>query len=177
MYHHSQFKGWIALATTVVFSAFVAYAYWVVDRQKYEYIQLVSSAQHTELQEISVTHMHTLMTNTKDDRMFLQTLLPTDVVVAVDAIDTAGEVAGVDVHISAAQPLNGGAVVDIAGTIAIAFTVQAEGSFAQLSRLVELLNSISVPPIYIEQLDFSRSESLWSLDARIRAFISSPTAS
>lgn len=160
----------------VFLSAIVVYVYWIVDQQKYEYAQRISSAQHTDLRDTSTTHTHTLMTNTKNDRTFLQTLLPTDVVTAVDAIDAVGKAAGVDVHVSTAQPLSASTDARATDVIVVAFTIETRGSFAQISRFVQLLNSLSIPPTYIEQLDFSHTQSSWSLTARIQVFIVSPIA-
>lgn len=126
--------------------------------------------------------MHTLARDISPGRVALEQVLATDPVSITEMISQAGKDAGVALHVSDAISENAAAPTGArsAGSAnlphlsAIEFTVEADGSFADLVRSVAFLESLPVPS-KVEQLDLDRSEdskgaptSSWHLRAQVR---------
>lgn len=115
-----------------------------------------------------------IVADTKDERERLDTLIQPDVVSIVDTIEAAGAAARVKATVSDALPqgisreLPGGQPLQ-----AVAFVVQAQGSFSSLMKLLALFEHLplvsSVEEVDLEQSSAANPKTAtWHLTARIR---------
>jgi hypothetical protein len=169
-------RGWLALTVALSLVAIAIYGFLTVEQQKHDYAALVQNVQKNAQLVAQSSRLHGLMNDTKDDRVTLQGIISADLVGLVDAVDAVGKVAGLNLQISNVQPEAQKKGTPAGTPIPVNFVVQADGTFAQLDRLVELLNSFPIPSI-IQQLDLNGSGSSWHMTAHIHVLTVSETSS
>jgi Tfp pilus assembly protein PilO len=171
----SAYISWAMLAAVVVLWGISGYVIYEIGVQKETHVVLIASAQERAIKDSSLVKLRALLNETRASRDTVASAIPNDVLFAVDLIDAAGKVAGVDVEISNAQP---GASNDKAGVTSVAFVIRSEGSFARLARLTELLGSLPAPST-IEHLELTLNEKgkSWNMSARLKLLTAGPTSS
>ena len=166
-----SYRGWLALLIAIALWAFVIYSYRTVDLEKTNFVALASTDEQASQKEAWLIKLHGLLNETKQERASLVGVLPQDVIAFVDSIEALSKTAGIEIHMSGVQPENTkGAKPGTAP--GVNFTIQASGSFAQIMRVVQLLDSMSYPT-QIQQLELSNSGLTWQLTANVRALTAS----
>ncbi len=169
-------RGWLALVVALVLWAIAIYIVQSIEQQKNNYAVLVSEIEKEAQLMAQATRLHGLMNDTKNPRTALKGFVSADVIGLVDAVDAVGKTIGVDLRISNVQPEAQKKGAQPGAPIPVNFVVQASGSFAQMARLVELLNTLPIPGT-IQQLEFTHPGQNWNLTARIRVLTASEISS
>ncbi len=153
----------------------IAIAAWVgvwyfnsyIGQMDHDYKESAAAVARRTAQENSAAHLHLLLVQTHDQRSELDSLVGTDLISIVDTLDRAGRAAGVQIEIQntsqvATASKNSGTVAS-----ALAFVIQASGTFEQITHVLDLLNVLPTPST-IEQYDLDHSSGGWVLHARMR---------
>jgi hypothetical protein len=133
-------------------------------------------AQSAPTQTTDAVYLFTFASSTETQRKILEQLASVDVVTAARAVEQAGKDVGVAVKVggstvTAANPLStkNPSVLDSAY-----LAIDAQGTFAQLTRLVTLLENLPNPSM-LDQFQITKTgdvdtktKSSWRLSARIR---------
>jgi hypothetical protein len=170
-----KFRGWVALTIALLLWTLTLYAFWSIEQQKKAHVIFVSGAQEEIRLIAQSSRLRGLLNDTKNDRTTLQGIISADVIALVDAIDAVGKTVNLNVQVSNVQPeaQKKGALPGTA--IPVTLVVQSEGTFPEITRLVELLNALSIPTT-IQQVELVRSGSLWRLTARLKVLTASVTS-
>ena len=138
---------------------------WLLGEERTLYISALEDAERESLRGESATRTHAVVAGTEAERQALENLTSISVLQTVEAIEGAGDAAGVsEIEIGAATPASAPQ-----GLSAVSITANASGSFASLARAVRLLETLPIPAA-LERLELSKSDSgnTWSLTAHLR---------
>lgn len=162
---------------------------WFLDASIAENAQAHTQNKQSADQKLSLdavaARTRALIQDTADARTELAALSNTDVLAAAKLIESVGVPAGVTVRVSDAAAEHPATVAGAGDhpLHAIGFTVESDGSFAALMRVVALLHTLPLPTS-VEQLDLARAPDdgngktvRWHLSARIRLLTSADISS
>lgn len=172
----SSLRGWLALIVAVVLWVLVAYLVQSIEQQKNNYAVLISEIEKETQLMAQASRLRGLMNDTKDSRAALSGFVSADVIGLVDTVEAVGKTIGVELQISNVQPEAQKKGTLAGAPVPVNFVVQANGSFAQMTRLVELLNVFPIPGT-IQQLELTHPGSMWHLTARVRVLTASEISS
>lgn len=137
----------------------------------------------TDDAKMNAARLHRAMQKTLVDRTRLrEEILPSDVVVIANAIDSLGKKADVTMKIGAATPADSPG----SGVNAIQFMVQADGTFDNIMRAAMLCENLPFPStlkqVDIEELPASAlqttgQKALWRLTVRMLVYTTSDITS
>lgn len=171
-----SFSGWFALTVMIILWALAVYGYLSIEQQKNNYATLVANA-NAEAQTVAqASRLHGLMNETKGERAALSGVISADVIALVDAVDAVGKTIGIDIQVSNVQPEAPKKGAPAGAPIPVGFVVQAQGSYAQISRLIELLTALPIPST-VQQFELARSGTSWGITVKVRALTASEISS
>ena len=137
-------------------------------------------ADQSVTQQIAATRAHAVVQNMAKSKAELERMTGIDLLTAINRIESAGKPVGIVLHVRDAYSESFGKQAK--GPIhAIAFAVEAEGTFAGLIKTIQLLETMPMT-ISIEQFDFGHTPSIdgkpssrtpWHLSIRIRLLTTS----
>lgn len=118
--------------------------------------QLFASESTDAAQAKSAIQIETIATDTAAQRASLQQFIGNDVVSIANDIDAAGTAAGAKTTIGSASTANVSGLPS--GVTALNFVVQSTGSFSQVWRTAQLLQTLPLPS-RVEEFDFTQIPS------------------
>jgi len=179
-----RYLSWTALAIAVALWVGVGVFFLILSKAEAERTERMVLTEQELTQQSTKLHLRTLARETSDDRAELENIARKDVVELLTAIEQAGRDAGISLDIS-------GAVSTPTSNLAlpahvIALTVSMEGTFAQVTKAIALLEVLPVPSsVNMIRLDLvpldtvsarSRSSTVWQAVVETR-FLTTATLS
>lgn len=166
------YLAWLLALFALLAVAGTVYIAWDLGNQAGDRALLRQDADAQVAKSANAVRMHALISDTEVERAALDQALATGAVASADAIEAAGKSAGVDLRVSGTlgqQPILG-----ISANIqTIGFLVEAEGSFAALTRALQTLEMLPLPSA-VERVNLEKGSSdSWRLSALVRVFTSS----
>ncbi len=170
----SAYIGWLSLGLAFGLWGAVIYTAFSIQTQAQTSATSVAQSEQQIDKAARTLRLSGIVSDTKDERVRLDGLIQSDVVSVVNIIEAAGAAAYVSATVSDALPegvareLPGGPPLQ-----AVAFVVQAQGSFSSLMKLVALFEHLPLVSSVVE-LDLERNAATnpkvasWHLTARIR---------
>lgn len=138
-----------------------------------------SSAQVQSDRAAYTQRIAALVADTRDDRATLENASEMHIVSIVTMIENIGTKTGITVKVNNAQSQGSAPELPGGGSLnAFALAIEADGSFAQIMRTVQALESLPLPSS-IEQLEISLNggdpgkSHGWHLNARVNVFTAS----
>lgn len=140
---------------------------------------LASSAQAQSDRAAYTQRLAALVADTQQDRTALENISSLNIVSIVTMIEGVSTKTGIAVKVENAQPQGAATALPNGGSLSnFAFTVAAEGTFAQVMSTIQALENLPVPSS-IQQLEITHGSGdtgksgTWHLDARIQVFTTS----
>jgi len=161
--------------------AAVAYFDLVISGDESQYQADVQAARQSFTEQNSSVSMHAVVQDTAASRAQLDALLSSDVTTIANKLRGVGQSTGVSVKLGGALPENGpvGGAPATSNIQAVAFSLEADGSFAALMRTEALIEALPLPSS-IERFDIQRasdSGATWHMSVSIRVLTASPISS
>lgn len=158
MKKYLPYVSWATLVIACLTLGGVVYASMWIRATALEKGKNALSSDERASQAAYMSRIHALASETKNERDALEFLTQADIVSIANAIEAAGNSIGVKARVSAAIP--SGSPIGVPGGTpihAVAFIIQAEGSFAGVTKLVKVFESF---PMFstVEQFDIERAQ-------------------
>lgn len=175
-----SFISWIALA--LAFCAWAGVVFFALHIQAAEVARAtaLTNAQQSSTVQYSSVRMHATAQDTAGERSALQQSLASDIVTVVTLLEGVGKTAGATFKLSGALPEAAPAGLPAGSSIqAVGFAIEADGKFAALMRVVQLLETLPVPSSVV-RFDLQHTpggSDTWHLSIYVKVLMSSTTAS
>ena len=169
------YLSWLALLGAIAAFCGVAFFAWIIAGERSRYAERTGSSDEALAQQTAQARLHALVSDSAQDRARLETLVGTDLLSAVNVIESVGKNSGVKLRVSGASPEGNATKTGQLQLYAVGFVVGADGSFSALMQTAKLLESLPLP-VSIGDLDISRApigtdasaKATWHMNARIR---------
>ena len=170
---------WILLAIAICAWIMAAVFLWLIQSENASYVAGLGDAQITAKQDATAEYVHGVVRDAAGDADELNKILQIDPVAFVKKVQAAGRETGVDIRISSVFPENVSLRTkpkDAPPIYAFGFTVESEGSFASLIRVLRVLETLPAPAS-IGQIDFDHVGATeragvptgpWKITVRVR---------
>lgn len=179
----SSLISWFVLALALTACGAVVYAhFWLHDTAR-ERGSRAQSAEQRSSETVYASRLRILAEETTADRERLESLSRVDIVTIANTIESAGKSVGATAKVQAAIPV--GSSIEIPGgdsLHAVAFIIQAEGSFASVVQFVRALGAFpgfsSVEQFEFERVELSdRPSQSWRSSVRLQMYTTSDISS
>lgn len=175
-----RYGAWGVLFAALLGWAGVGLFAWAIARDESVRTENIRSAREDSARHEVAVRLHALAADTERERARLRGLLDVDVLSAVDTLEAAAKAAKVRIQLSDAQADSAGAQSGRSNVKAIGFVVSGEGSYAALSRLLALFETLplasSLPRFDLEHIA-GGSGGPWRLNAYIRVLTTADISS
>ena len=171
---------WISLALALC--AWASVVFFVLSIQSTEVARAtaLTNAQQSSTIQYSSVRMHATAQDTAGERTALEQLLAGDVVTVVTMLDGVGKTAGVTFKLSGALPETPPVGLPAGSPIqAVGFAIEADGKFASLMRVVQLLETLPIPSsvVRLDMQHTTGAKDAWHLSVYIKVLMSSTPTS
>ena len=171
---------WIVFALALCAWVGVGFFALRIQTAESDYASALANAQQSSTAQYSSVRMHAMAQDTTPERTALEQLLASDVVSVVTLLEGVGKTAGTTLKLSGALPETPPAGLPQGSPIqAVGFAVEADGKFAALMRVVQLLENLPVPSSVV-RLDVQHASGggdVWHLSVYIKVLMSAgPTS-
>jgi hypothetical protein len=171
---------WIAFAVAVCAWAGVGFFAWSIQGEESDRATALANAQQSSTAEFSSARMHAMAQDSAPERTALEGLLAGDVVTIVNMLEALGTTSGAKLKLSGALPETAPAGLPAGSSIqAVGFAIEADGKFAALMRVVQLLETLPVPSSVV-RLDMQHTPGAgdaWHLSVYITVLMNSTSSS
>src|SRR3989344_7592842 len=120
-------------------------------------------------EQAAALRLHALSRETKDDRSRLDALSSFDLAEILDAIEALARDVGVPVEITQAPSITSSEASPIRTAV---FSIEAQGTFAEVARVVALLETMPIPSsldeVRLERVALSATRSAWRTIITVR---------
>lgn len=178
MKNHIVYIAWIALIIALLAWCEAGYFVYRSFSREADRAAALSLLSDTVAQNHREAQIQSAVASTADDRAVLQAFTQVDPVALASLIKASGTSIGDEIDLGNAvpQPRSSKSVLD-----AFSFTAQAQGSFASLMRVLNILETLPAPAS-VQDMNLSvvpemGGPTLWNLQVQIRVFTSSSISS
>lgn len=152
----------------------VGYFAWTISTDEARRITDIQTAQQSALRHDVAVRLRALVQDTASDRAQLETLLTTDLVSAVERIESVGKAAGVTTELGNAAPEAAPTTPNLS-VDAVGFVVASEGTFPKLIHALQLFETLPVPSS-VRRFDLEHlpdAGTKWTMNTSIRLLTNS----
>lgn len=165
-----SFIAWGVLGVAILSWGGFAFFVHTLNTARVAYADSAAIYEAESLRGEGATRLRAIVRDSEAERAALESIVRISLLDAAETIEAAGRTAGAtNVSIGEASPGSSSASQKLS---TYTFVVNAQGSFASLTRAVSLLEALPLPAL-VEQFEISKTDTTWRLTARLRTTLAS----